>query len=120
MSGILLVEDDPDLRLMLRVVLERIPDCDVTGEALDAHEAIEAAGNLKPFLIILDHSLGGAMTGLEVAPMLRAAAPNAHILLFSAYDLSREAAAEPAIDGFLRKDSVQTLRSTIEKIRAVA
>jgi two-component system, NarL family, nitrate/nitrite response regulator NarL len=120
MSGVLLVEDDADMRVMLRMMLRALPGCEVLGEAVEAHEAIEAAERLSPSLIILDHSLEGDTSGLEAAPALRAAAPDARIVLFSAYDLHREVDAEPAVDAFVRKDSVHRLVPTILRLLAAA
>lgn len=120
MRGILLVEDDADMRLMLKMMLRAVPGVAVTGEAADAESAIESARSHAPSIIVLDNSLEGEMTGLEAAPLLRQVAPFAKILLFSAYDLEKEVDAEPAIDLFLRKDSVRLLISTIERLLATA
>lgn len=120
MSNILLVEDDPDMRLMVRFMLGSMMGLDVVADAADAESAIEAAREHRPSIIILDNSLEGAMTGLQAAPLLRAIVPHAKIVLFSAYDLEREVADEPAIDLFLRKDAVRQLSASIERLLAVA
>ena len=52
--------------------------------------------------------------GLEAAPLIKAVAPNAKILLFSAFDLKKEADAEPAIDAFLGKSDVGLLLKTVQ------
>jgi hypothetical protein len=47
--------------------------------------------------------------GLQAAPLLKEAAPATKILLFTAFDLSGQAAAEPAIDAFLSKTQIERL-----------
>lgn len=76
------------------------------GEVSSAEDAIALLGDLGPKigLIVLDHKLAGEITGIQAAPRLKALAPAAKIIMFCASELFRaEAAAEPAIDGFLLK-----------------
>jgi DNA-binding NarL/FixJ family response regulator len=104
MKVLVLVEDEADVRRLVRALLAPDPRLEITGEAASAEEAIELARSIEPGLIILDHMLDGEVTGLEAAPGLKTAAPNAKILLYSALDLRREARREPAVDAFLSKD----------------
>lgn len=113
---LVLVEDEADMRLFVRLALSRDPRLEILGEASTAEEAIELAATLDAGLIILDHGLDGVLTGLAAAPLLKAAAPNAKILLFTAYDMAAEARAEPAIDGFLRKDELGRLLSVVRQM----
>jgi DNA-binding NarL/FixJ family response regulator len=66
--------------------------------------------------IVLDQNLAGPMTGLEAAPRLKARAPSAVIVLFSALDLERQARSVPAIDAVVRKDRVTQLPDTIRSL----
>ena len=116
----MIVEDDLDMRLLIRITLERDDRLEVVGEASSAEEALDLARTLEPGLIVLDHAIEGTLSGLEAAPLLKAAAPNAKILLFTAYDLEREARAEPAIDGYLRKDDLDLLLPTVERLLELA
>lgn len=104
------------MRLMIRMTLRAMAEIEVTGEAVSAEQAIDEARRCAPALIVLDNSLEGAMTGLQAASLLREAAPDAKILLFSAFDLAAEAEAEAAIDQFLRKDSVRDLSTTVRQM----
>jgi two-component system nitrate/nitrite response regulator NarL len=113
---LVVVEDEPDMRLLIRTVLAAERDLQVAGEAADADTAIRAAAELQPALVVLDHGLDGSMTGLEAAPLLRAAAPHAKILLFTAYDMAAQVRAEPAIDAFLRKDRIGDLLVTVRRL----
>ncbi len=60
MAKILLVEDDPDTRELVRLTLE-----------LYGHEVVEAR-TADPDLILMDLSLGGQFDGLEATKRLRA------------------------------------------------
>jgi two-component system nitrate/nitrite response regulator NarL len=113
MGVLLIVEDEPDVRALIRAILKRDPRLEIVGEASSAAEAIDAARTVQPGLIILDHSIEGDVMGLEAAPMLKEACPSSKILLFSAFDLQTEADAEPAIDAFLSKSDVRKLLATV-------
>jgi DNA-binding NarL/FixJ family response regulator len=111
---LVIVEDEPDMRMMIRSILLTDSRIEIVGEAASAAEAIEVARSMDPGLVILDHSIEGDIMGLEAAPLIKAVAPNAKILLFSAFDLKKEADAEPAIDAFLGKSDVSLLLKTVQ------
>jgi len=115
-SVLVVVEDEEDMRFMIRVTLARDKRLVLLGEAATAEEAIELARGLQPGAVVLDHQLHGKLTGLEAAPLIKAAAPNAKILLFTAFDLEREAQAAPAVDAYLRKDGVKHLVATVDRL----
>jgi two-component system cell cycle response regulator DivK len=70
MAKILLVEDDPDTRELVRLTLE-LYGHDVT-EARTAEDGIAKARATAPDLILMDLSLGGKFDGLEATKRLRA------------------------------------------------
>lgn len=113
---LVVVEDEEDMRFMIRITLAQDPRLVLLGETASAEEAIELARGLQPGAIVLDHQLDGRLTGLEAAPLIKAAAPNAKILLFTAFDLEAEAEAEAAVDAFLRKDGVKHLLATVDRL----
>ena len=113
---LVVVEDEEDMRLLIQAILQRDPRLEIVGHATSAAEALEVARTLEPGLIILDHSIEGDVMGLDAAPMLKEVCPQAKILLFSAFDLQGEAAAEPAVDAFLSKSRVRDLLSTVQKM----
>ena len=113
---LVIVEDEADMRMMIRALLTTDPRIEIVGEATTAAQAIEIARSVDPGLIVLDHSIDGDVMGLEAAPMLKDVAPRAKILLFSAFDLKKEAAAEPAIDEFLSKSDVRKLLATVQRL----
>lgn len=112
----MVIEDDPDVRLLVKVALRRDPRIEINGEASSAEEAIEHCRQVSPGLVILDHMLEGDMSGLEAAPLIKEIAPGAKILLFSALDLDRQARADSAVDGFLLKTKFDELLPTCQKL----
>ena len=78
---ILIVDDHAIVRSGLRRLLATLPDCSVM-EAASGREALAAAREAAPDLVILDLNLPN-LGGLEVIGRLRAEAPAARILAFS-------------------------------------
>lgn len=113
---LVVVEDSPDMRMMVRAFLRRDPRIEIGGEADNAADAIELARTVRPGLIVLDHMIEGDIMGLEAAPLLKQAAPQAKILLFSAFDMRKEALSEPAVDEFLSKAEIGELLSTVRRM----
>ena len=113
---LVIVEDEKDMRMMIRATLSVDPRIEICGEAADAAGAIEAARKLDPGLVILDHSIEGDVMGLEAAPLIKEVAPRTKILLFSAFDMHKEAEAEPAVDAFLSKSDVEKLLATVQRM----
>lgn len=121
MKVLLVVEDEPDLQLLVQLQFSLDPDFEVDGQAADIATAIALARVWQPDLIVLDHKLEGTTTGLEGAPALKQAAPNVRIILFSASEEMRvPAAAEPAIDAFLMKTDVRQLVPLSRKLLELA
>jgi CheY-like chemotaxis protein len=113
---VLVVDDDPDIRRLLRAMLGGSGRMTIVGEASSAAEALERVSDGDAEVIVLDHWLGDPPTGLEAAPALKAAAPEAKILLFTAYDVAGEAKASGAIDAFVRKDHLDGLQVMIRRL----
>jgi DNA-binding NarL/FixJ family response regulator len=111
-----IVEDEPDMRMLIRLAITRDARFRAVGEAASANEALALLDEHEPQLIILDHSIEGSVMGLQAAPLLKAKAGACKILLFTAYDMAREAAAEPAVDGYLRKDRIDQLLATVQRL----
>lgn len=69
MAKILFVEDEPDIRDLVRLALE---DEHHIALAETAEEGLRQAAAHAPDLILMDISLGGAFDGLEATRRLRA------------------------------------------------
>jgi len=88
---VLVVDDEPDLRTLLRWVLELDDRCGSISEAIDGESALREAERFAPNAVILDFMLGDS-TADQVLPELRAACPNARIVVYTAAPERAEAA----------------------------
>lgn len=121
MKVLVVVEDDPDMRTLIRLTLALEERFEVGGEAATAAEAIETVRRVDDVaLIILDHFIEGDVMGLQAAPLLKAAAPSAKILLFTSHDLAMEARREPAIEAYLSKQQLDQLVPTARRLVGLA
>lgn len=116
----LIVDDDQDMRLLVRAFLERA-GMDVVDEAVDGPEALELVERLDPppipTVIVLDN-LMPTLTGLEVAEAVLARSPGQRIVLFTAHlspEIEREAAAV-GITACLAKTEIRRLADVIAEL----
>lgn len=88
MVEVYLCDDVPELRKLLRIVLEEDSDLHVVGEAGDAETGIEEIAELQPHVVLLDLSMPG-LDGLEALPLIRRAAPDTAVIVFSGFSEDR-------------------------------
>ena len=81
---IVVADDSPDIRLLLKMALEREADFELIGEAGNGAEAVSLADRLNPDLILLDLSMP-VMDGLEAIPLIRDASPSTAIIVVSGF-----------------------------------
>ncbi len=79
---VLVVDDSPIVRSMVRRLFETETNCEIAGEAENGCDAIAKATKIKPDLIILDLSMP-LLGGLDAAPLLRKILPETRIILFT-------------------------------------
>jgi CheY-like chemotaxis protein/anti-sigma regulatory factor (Ser/Thr protein kinase) len=100
---VLLVEDDPDLRMVLRTELKLRGRADVVGEARTGGEAVDLAAALEPDVMVLDLGLPD-VTPRELLAGVRRTCPTAGIVMFSGAVTDR-AWFELRSDGYVSKGS---------------
>lgn len=81
---VVVVDDEPDLRLLVRSLLSLDPRIVLVGEAADGIEAIEVYDRLRPDVLVLDQRMPGA-NGIDVAAQVLARVPGQAIILLSAF-----------------------------------
>ena len=111
----LIVDDDEDMRLLLRVVIERANEgLEVVGEASDAVDGFERWREHRPDVMVVDQRMPGG-TGLELAERILAEAPSQSIILFSAYldEETTARAAEVGVRACLSKDDYREIPAAL-------
>ena len=99
-----IVDDTPDLRLLLRLTLERDGDIAIVGEAEDGLQGIETTRRLQPQLVMLDLAMP-VMDGLEALPRIKAACPTAKVVVLSGFEAGamQERSMRAGADAYLQK-----------------
>jgi DNA-binding NarL/FixJ family response regulator len=114
---VLIVDDRPELRVLLRLRLEFEPDIEVIGEASNGLEAVRLTRGLAPSAVVLDMEMP-VMRGDEAIPLMREAASGMGILLYTGEDavsLAEDAAADAIVHkGVPLDEVVSQLRAVLE------
>ena len=77
---ILLVDDQPLLRMGFRLILEGEDDLTVVGEASDGAEAVRLVEELQPDVVLMDVRMP-AMDGIEATRRISAAGADARVII---------------------------------------
>lgn len=118
MKRIFLVDDHPLLREGLHQLIDRMPDCEVCGEAATAEEAADAIAAATPDLVMLDITLPD-QSGLDFLKDLKVNFPQIPVLVFSMHDemLYAVRALRAGAKGYLMKGtSSEILKSAIRRV----
>ena len=116
---VLLVDDQPLLRVAFSLVLESQPDLAVAGEAADGAEAVRLALRDKPEVVLMDVRMPG-MDGIEATRRIVNECPGTRVLILTTFDLDEYAFAglRAGASGFLLKNARP--EELLEAIRVVA
>lgn len=111
----LIVDDERLARSELRRLLEVHPDIEIAGEARNADEALELAGQLQPDLLFLDIQMPGA-NGFELLERFE----QVPLVIFTtAYDeYALKAFEVNAIDYLLKPIAPERLTAALERLRS--
>jgi len=115
---VLIVDDDPAIRELLRLYLERSGRCLVVGEGCNGHDAIRLAGEVDPDIAVLDVTMP-RLSGLDALPSVRRVAPRARILMYtSRAPVDGRLATAAGADDVCRKG--ESLKAVVERVVALA
>ena len=81
---VVICDDAPGIRLLLREMLGASEGICVVGEACNGRDAIELARRHEPDLMLLDISMP-VMDGIEAMPHIRSASPETSIVVLSGF-----------------------------------
>ena len=119
-ATILIVDDNPRLRELIRRISTQEPDLRVVGEAEDGAEAIRLAHQLRPDIVLMDLVMPG-INGLEAMRRIKVKHPEIKVIIMTVHteDAYRRAAEAGGTDAFLLKKTLMTaLISTIRRIHS--
>jgi DNA-binding NarL/FixJ family response regulator len=114
---VLIADDFQDVRMLLRVQLQRTGRFDVVAEAANGEEAVELATQLQPDVVLLDMSMP-RMDGLQALPLIREAVPGVRVLVLSGFDEGTMAqkALDLGADGYVEKGLRMNLADVIDGV----
>ncbi len=116
---ILIVDDEPIARHVLRQELELLEDVEIIGEAENGEAALELISESRPDVIFVDLQMP-KMTGFEMIEQLHGI-PAPVVVIVTAYDQHAIQAFEAgAIDYLLKPVSQSRLAQTMERVRRLA
>jgi DNA-binding NarL/FixJ family response regulator len=112
---IVIADDQPMMRAGFKAVLESTGDIEVVGEASTGEEAVRAATEYAPDVVLMDIRMPG-MDGIEATRRL----PRQRVLILTTFGLDEYIidALRAGASGFLLKDA--PTREVVAAVRAVA
>jgi len=114
---IVIADDEPIARQVLRELLEEIGGVTVEGEAASGGEAIELAARLRPDVLLLDLQMPG-LDGFGAARALQGGRGPAIIFVTAFEAHALEAFDAGAVDYLLKPVRRERLEAALEKARA--
>jgi DNA-binding NarL/FixJ family response regulator len=107
--SLLIADDDPGFRKLVRRLLETERDAVVVGEAGDGEEALRLAQEFRPDVILMDIAMP-RLGGLEAIQRAKAERPDTKIVVVTVHgeDAYRKAAADRGADAFVLKKKIST------------
>lgn len=115
--GVVLCDDVPELRMLLRFGLEESDDMRVVGEAGDATTGVDVITRTQPDAVLLDLSMPG-MDGLQAIPLIQQVSPGTAIIVFSAFAADRmsRSALEQGADRYVEKGApLEDVRTVVRE-----
>ena len=120
-ATILIVDDDPDMRDLVKAAIELDGRHRVVAEAVDGPDALAKYEELDappiPDVVILDNRMPD-MTGLEVAERILTKVPSQQIVLFTAFDdaATLQRAAELGVSQVVSKSNFAQLPEIVRSL----
>jgi DNA-binding NarL/FixJ family response regulator len=105
--SLLIADDDPGFRGVVRRMLERETGARIVGEAADGEEAVRLARALRPGVILMDIAMP-RLNGLEALRRTKAELPETKVIVVTVHaeEAYRRAALEHGADAFILKKAL--------------
>lgn len=116
---VLVVDDQPLVRMGNALVLDTVDDITVVGEGSTGEEAISLTAKLTPDVVLMDVRMPG-MGGIEATKIITMAYPGTRVIVFTTFDLDEYAfgGLEAGASAFLLKSTAPELLT--QAVRTVA
>jgi DNA-binding NarL/FixJ family response regulator len=109
MIRVVIADDHPEVRLVLRLLLRLSSEIDFVGEAADGQAAVDAVKLFQPDILVMDVRMP-VLDGLKAARQIAELGLNTSVILISldrgGYMVKK--AAEAGAKGFVPKDDIPT------------
>lgn len=116
---VILVDDEPGVRLLLRKIIERQETFQIVGECESFTDAVVVFNREKPEVVFLDIEINGA-SGIECARIIADIAPKTKIIFATAHaEYMPEAFDVYAFDYLVKPFNVDRVNQTLERIRGM-
>jgi DNA-binding NarL/FixJ family response regulator len=119
---LLIVDDSPEIRRSLRILLGHRTDWEICGEAENGREGVDRALQLCPDLILLDLSMP-VMNGLQAARELHRLLPKVPLLMYTSFsgsEIEHEALASGITAVKSKSDGIESLCGSIQELLEAA
>ena len=114
---VLVVDDQEDIRRVVIDFLNRLPNINIVGEAVDGDEAIEKTETLSPDIVLMDIAMP-KKNGIEATRIIKQRWPDMKVMIETTYDnpVYRIRALDANADGYILKSS---LKNVLEEVFGV-
>ena len=118
---ILIADDDPGMRLVMRRIVEKSPDYLLVGEAADGETLLRLYDETRPEVVLMDVEMPG-MNGVECARAIQDRNPRTILVFATAHEEYMKSAFEVYAFDYLVKPfklerALNTLRLIGERLR---
>jgi two-component system, NarL family, nitrate/nitrite response regulator NarL len=115
---ILIVDDKPNVRSGIRMVLQKHEDWTICAEAADGIEVVRKAAEFKPDVILLDISMPN-MDGLTALPLIRDVSPESQIIVLTLHESldTARAASRVGANAYIAKSLMNELLPALEALQ---
>jgi DNA-binding NarL/FixJ family response regulator len=116
---VVLCDDAPGFRALMRYSLEEDPGFRVVGEAADGEAGVEVVADLRPDVVLLDLSMP-RLQGIDAIEAMRERSPSSRIVAFSGHaaDDMAEVALERGAHAYVEKGA--DLGAILDAVRGAA
>lgn len=106
MTQILVADDHGIIRTGLKLLLDRVPDMQVVGEASDGREAVRLASELQPDIVVIDIGMP-LLNGIDATTQILRENPKTAVIILSMHadESYVMRALNAGAKGYLLKDS---------------